>query len=68
MPVKMMAFLKAREGISRAAFITHYETHHVPLVRSIMPGIIEYRRNFLPDAVTELRCGDGNVVCGPGSF
>lgn len=52
MPVKMMAFLKAKEGMSRAAFITHYESHHVPLVRSIMPGILDYRRNFLPDAVT----------------
>jgi len=52
MPVKMMAFLKAKKDMSRAAFIAHYETHHVPLIRSIMPGIVDYRRNFLPDSVT----------------
>lgn len=51
MPVKMMAFLKAREGMSRAAFIAHYETRHVPLALSIMPGIVDYRRNFLPESV-----------------
>ena len=50
-PVKMIAFLKAKEGMSRAAFIAHYETSHVPLALSIMPGIIDYRRNFLPESV-----------------
>jgi len=51
MPVKMMAFLKAREGISRAAFMAEYEGRHVPLALSIMPGVVDYRRNFLPESV-----------------
>ena len=64
MSVKMIAFLKAKEGIARAAFIARYETHNVPLILGIMPGIIDYRRNFLPegtcdfDVVTEMWFSD----------
>ena len=64
MTVKLIAFLKARAGLSRAAFIDRYEKHHVPLVRRVMPGIVDYRRNYLPgtfsdfDVVTELWFGD----------
>jgi hypothetical protein len=45
--VKVIAFLKCKEGLSRAAFIDYYENKHVPLILSIAPQIIDYRRNFL---------------------
>jgi uncharacterized protein (TIGR02118 family) len=51
MTVKLMAFLKAAPGLSREQFVDYYETRHVPLVKGIMPGIIDYRRNYLAEAV-----------------
>lgn len=45
--IKAIALLKARPDLSRAAFIEYYETRHVPLIRSLLPQVIEYRRNFL---------------------
>ena len=51
MTVKLMAFLKAAPGLSREQFVDHYETRHVPLIREIMPGIIDYRRSYLAEAV-----------------
>ncbi len=44
---KVISLLKARAGIDRAAFVEHYETCHVPLVRELMPNIIAYRRNYV---------------------
>jgi uncharacterized protein (TIGR02118 family) len=60
MRVKMMAFLKSAPGLAREDFVAYYETHHVPLIREVMPGILDYRRTYLPvttrdiDVVTEL--------------
>ena len=51
MTIKLMAFLKAAPGLSRERFVDHYETRHVALIREIMPGIIDYRRSYLPEAV-----------------
>jgi len=51
MTVKLMAFLKAAPSLSRERFVDHYETRHVPLIREIMPGIIDYRRSYLAEAV-----------------
>jgi uncharacterized protein (TIGR02118 family) len=47
MTVKTIALLKARAGLSRAQFIDYYETRHAPLVRELMPGIVDYRRNYV---------------------
>lgn len=47
--IKTIAFLKARKGMSRAAFIEYYETRHAPLIRSIAPQVCDYRRNFIAD-------------------
>ncbi|MES2498641.1 MAG: EthD domain-containing protein [Pseudomonadota bacterium] len=46
--VKSIALLRRRADISREAFIDYYETRHVPLIQSLLPGIVEYRRSF-PD-------------------
>lgn len=45
--LKLLAFISARKDLSRAAFIDHYEHHHVPLVRRLLPMVGEYRRNYV---------------------
>ena len=45
--LKIMAFLTKREDIATRAFIEYYEEHHVPLIRSLAPTPIGYRRNYL---------------------
>lgn len=45
--IKAIALLKARSDLSRAEFIRYYETRHVPLMRSILPETLEYRRNYI---------------------
>lgn len=68
-PVKAIALLRKKEGLSREAFIAYYETRHAPLIRSLLPHIADYRRNFVNhegafaspiapldfDSVTEMR-------------
>jgi EthD domain len=44
---KMIALLKAREGLTRAQFIERYEAVHTVLVREVQPGIVGYRRNYV---------------------
>lgn len=44
---KAIALLKSRSDLTRDEFIAYYETHHVPLIRSLLPEICEYRRNFI---------------------
>jgi EthD domain len=45
--LKIMAFLSKREDIATQAFIEYYEQHHVPLIRSLAPTPIGYRRSYL---------------------
>src|ERR1700722_2795021 len=44
---KTVGLLKQKDALSRDAFIRNYETVHVPLMRSLLPQITEYRRNYL---------------------
>lgn len=44
--LKVIAMLRKREGISREDFIRYYDENHAPLILSLLPGIVEYRRNF----------------------
>ena len=46
MKVKTIAMLRKRADITREAFVDYYETRHAPLIVSLVPGIVEYRRNF----------------------
>ena len=45
--LKIFAFLNRRPDLERAAFIEHYEQRHVPLVRSLAPTPLVYKRNYL---------------------
>lgn len=67
--IKAIALLRRKPGLSREAFIAHYETRHAPLIRSLLPEITDYRRNYVDrtgafespvatidfDSVTEMR-------------
>lgn len=46
MTVKAVALLKRRDDISHAEFVDYYETRHVPLILSLLPGIAGYTRNY----------------------
>ena len=43
---KSIALLKRRADLSRDEFIDYYERNHAPLILSLLPGILDYRRNF----------------------
>jgi SnoaL-like domain/EthD domain len=45
--MKVIALLKKKAGLSRAEFIAYYETRHAPLIRSLLPDIADYRRNYV---------------------
>lgn len=44
--LKVVAMLRKRADISREEFIRYYTENHAPLILSLLPGIVEYRRNF----------------------
>jgi hypothetical protein len=45
--LKVMAFLTKKEGMETQAFIEYYENNHVPLILSLAPAPIIYKRNYL---------------------
>lgn len=48
---KSIALMKSKPGLTREQFIDYYENNHVPLIRSLLPEICGYRRNFIEEAV-----------------
>lgn len=46
MTCKSIALLRRRSDLSRDRFVSYYEEQHAPLILSLLPGIVEYRRNF----------------------
>lgn len=70
---KSVALLCQRSDISREEFIDYYENKHSALILRLLPGILDYRRNYVEregaflypgvsaldfDVVTELRFAD----------
>jgi hypothetical protein len=47
MTIKIMAFLVKRHDVTRDELIEHYEKGHVPLILSLGPPPLTYKRNFL---------------------
>ncbi len=46
--LKSVVLISRKPGLSRAQFVQHYETSHVPLVKEVFAGLItDYRRNFV---------------------
>lgn len=44
--IKIMCFLKRKEGMSPAAFKDYYETTHAPLIEKMLPFYKTFTRNF----------------------
>ena len=44
---KCMALLRKRADITRDEFIDYYQSNHSVLIRKLLPGIIDYRSNFI---------------------
>jgi len=47
---KVICLISRKPGMAREDFMRHYETVHVPLVRSLVPALVEYRRNYVDPA------------------
>jgi uncharacterized protein (TIGR02118 family) len=47
---KVIVLIARKAGLSREDFMHHYETVHVPLVRKLVPQLVEYRRNYVDPA------------------
>lgn len=45
--IKAIALLARRTDLTRAEFVEYYENNHSKLIRSLLPQIVEYRRNYL---------------------
>ncbi|MFB7460716.1 MULTISPECIES: EthD domain-containing protein [unclassified Streptomyces] len=45
--MKLLSYLKKRDGITSEAFKEHYENNHVPLILSLAPSPIVYKRHYL---------------------
>lgn len=43
---KLIALLKAKDGLDRQQFIDRYELQHAPLIGRLLPFFVEYRRAF----------------------
>ena len=50
MTCKSIALLRRRADLSHEAFVAYYEDRHAPLIRSLLPAIVDYRRNYLDRA------------------
>ena len=49
--VKLLGFLRKRADLPRDEFVAWYEANHVPMIREVTPGLVDYRRNYLPETV-----------------
>jgi hypothetical protein len=60
--LKVMAFLAKSPEVSTAELIEHYEQHHVPLITSLAPAPLVYRRNYLRRAADAGTQDDFDIV------
>ena len=45
--IKLVCFLKAKQGLSVSQMREHYENNHVPLISRLLPAFADYRRNYV---------------------
>ncbi|QCQ90947.1 EthD domain-containing protein [Rhodococcus sp. SGAir0479] len=45
--IKAVALLARRPDLTHHQFVEYYENNHAKLIRSLLPQIVEYRRNYL---------------------
>jgi uncharacterized protein (TIGR02118 family) len=44
---KVLSYLAKRDGMTTEDFVEYYENHHVPLILSLQPVPIVYKRHYL---------------------
>jgi uncharacterized protein (TIGR02118 family) len=44
---RILSFLTKRDGMSMSSFKQYYENHHVPLILSLAPSPLIYKRRYL---------------------
>jgi uncharacterized protein (TIGR02118 family) len=61
--IKIVIFIKRRDGLSREQFVDYYEKRHVPLIRKLVGGFLEgYTRNYIdPAAPLSASSGSGRL-------
>lgn len=57
MTVTVIAMFARRPGISHEAFVSRYETAHVPLIYALLPRFGTYRRTYISDEQARSRIG-----------
>jgi len=45
--LKILSYLVKRDGIAIEEFVDYYENHHVPLIVSLAPPPVVYKRHYL---------------------
>ena len=63
--IKIMCFLKRKEGMSPAEFKTYYETTHAPLIEKMLPFYHTFERNFFAP-VQDYETGHMDNISGQG--
>ena len=58
--LKILAFLTKRQDLETKAFLEHYETKHIPLICSLAPAPLVYKRSYLMRG-DALNLDDGSV-------
>lgn len=58
--LKILAFLTKRQDLETRAFLEHYETKHIPLIRSLAPTPLVYKRSYLARG-DALNLDDGSI-------
>ena len=59
--LKLFAFLARRKDMDAQAFRDHYEDRHVPLICSLAPPPLVYKRNYLKRG-DELNLDGGSLI------
>lgn len=62
MTIKIMAFLVERIDVSTDELIEHYENGHVPLILSLAPLPLIYKRNYVLRDVTTAPRDDVDII------
>jgi hypothetical protein len=58
--LKILAFLTKRQDLETQAFLEHYETKHIPLIKSLAPTPLVYKRSYLVRG-DALNLDDGSI-------
>ncbi len=45
--LKLLSYLRMRDGMTAEEFVDYYENHHVPLILSLAPAPTVYKRHYV---------------------